>query len=129
LGRLSASLCAAVTGRADAKATLPTLERANLFLVPLDDRRQWYRYHHLFGDLLRSRLVDEAPERVPVLHRRASDWFEAAGDRSEAVRHALAARDGERAAELIELGIPELRRARQDATQQAWLEALPEEVF
>ncbi len=129
LSRLSADLCEAVTGRSDAKPMLQTLDRANLFLVPLDDRRQWYRYHHLFGELLRARLADEQPDRVQVLHRRASDWFDAAGDRDEAVRHALASGDPARAAELIELGIPDLRRARQDATQQAWLAALPEEVF
>ena len=64
------------------------LDRANLFLVPLDDRRQWYRYHQLFADVLRARLQDEQPDRVPVLHRRASHWYEHDGDRSEAIRHA-----------------------------------------
>lgn len=129
LNRLTAPLCAAVTGRSDARAILEALERANLFLVALDDRRQWYRYHHLFGDVVRARLADEEPERVAVLHRRASDWFDADGDRAEAVRHALAAEDFAKAAELIELGIPDLRQARQDATQQAWLAALPRRVF
>ena len=129
LGRLTASLCAAVTGRSDAKATLATLERSNLFLVSLDDRRQWYRYHHLFGDVLRSRLVDEGPDRAAELHRRASDWFETHDDRPEAIRHALAAEDFPRAAELVELAIPGLRQTRQDATQRAWLDALPPEVF
>ncbi|MDQ3897767.1 MAG: LuxR C-terminal-related transcriptional regulator [Actinomycetota bacterium] len=129
LSRLSADLCAAVTGRSDAKAILDTLERSNLFLVALDDRRRWYRYHHLFGDVLRARLTDEHPDRIADLHHRAGDWFEADGDRPEALRHALAAGDHDKAAELVELGIPDLRRARQDATQQEWLDALPEEVF
>ena len=129
LSRLTASLCAAVTGRHDAKATLETLERSNLFVVALDDRRKWYRYHHLFADVLRARLTDEQPERLADLQRRASDWFESDGDRPEAVRHALAAADQARAAELIELAIPALRQARQEATLRSWLDALPIEVF
>jgi LuxR family transcriptional regulator, maltose regulon positive regulatory protein len=129
LNRLTAPLCAAVTGRSDARATLAALERSNLFLVALDDRRGWYRYHHLFGDVLRARLADAHPERIAGLHSRASAWFEANDDAGEAVRHALAAEDFTKAAELIELAIPELRQARQEATQRQWLEALPEEVF
>ena len=78
----------------------------NLFLVPLDDRRRWYRYHHLFADVLRARLLDEQPDRVRELHRRASDWYERNGDRSEAIDHALAAEDFERAADLVELAHP-----------------------
>jgi len=129
LSRLTGPLCAAVTGRRDAKATLATLERSNLFLVALDDRRQWYRYHHLFGDVLRARLTDELPHRVAELHRQASEWFEADRDRPEAIRHALAAEIYPRAAELIELTIPELRQNRQDATLRAWLDALPRDLF
>ena len=129
LNRLTAPLCAAVTGRGDAKATLEALERSNLFVVALDDRRQWYRYHHLFADVLRARLADEAPDRVAALHRRASEWFDADGDRAEAIRHAMAAEDFTKAAELVELAIPDLRQTRQDATQRAWLDALPRDVF
>ena len=129
LSRLTAPLCAAVTGRADAKSLLETVERSNLFVVALDDRRQWYRYHHLFGDVLRARLVDERPDRGAGLHRRASAWFEEAGDSAEAIRHAMAAGDVPKAAELVELALPALRQARQDATQRAWLDALPDEVF
>ena len=81
---------------------LETLERANLFTVPLDNRRQWYRYHHLFGDLLRYRLHERFPERVATLHHRASEWFEENGSMEEAVEHALSADAYERAAELIE---------------------------
>lgn len=129
LNRLTAPLCEAVTGRGDAKTTLEALERSNLFLVALDDRRQWYRYHHLFGDVLRARLADEEPDQVAALHRRASEWFEADGDRAEAIRHAMAAGDFTKAAELVELAIPDLGRARQDATLRALLDALPREVF
>ena len=129
LSRLAAPLCAEVTGRSHVRSTLEALDRSNLFLVALDDRRQWYRYHHLFADVLRARLTDESPKRAAELHRRASDWFEADGDRSEAIRHAMAAEDFPRAAELVELAIPSLRQARQEATQRAWLDALPREVF
>ncbi len=72
-------------GRPAARRTLVALERANLFLVPLDDRRQWYRYHHLFADVLRAHLLDEHPDEVAELHRRASAWFEAHDDRPQAV--------------------------------------------
>ena len=88
---------------------LEQLDRANLFLVPLDDQRRWYRYHHLFGDLLRSRLLDEHGD-VAELHSRASDWHDQNGEPVAAVRHALAAGDVERAADLVELAVPELRR-------------------
>src|SRR3954471_23327952 len=79
LGRLSGPLCDAVTGRDDGKATLEALERGNLFLEPLDDRRRWYRYHPLFADVLQGHLLDERPGRVADLHRRASAWFEQNG--------------------------------------------------
>ena len=97
LGRLSGPLCDAVTGQDGGKAMLEALDRGNLFLVPLDDRRQWYRYHQLFADVLRAHLLDEQPDRVPELHRRASEWYEQNGERSEAIRHALAGEDFERA--------------------------------
>ena len=73
LDRLSGPLCDAVTGQDGGKAMLEALERGNLFLVPLDDRRQWYRYHQLFADVLQAHLLDEQPDDVPELHRRASD--------------------------------------------------------
>src|SRR6266540_11564 len=76
LSRLSGPLCDAVTRRDGGKAMLEALDRGNLFLVPLDDRREWYRYHHLFADVLRARLLDEQPGQVPDLHRRASEWYE-----------------------------------------------------
>jgi LuxR family maltose regulon positive regulatory protein len=129
LDRLSGPLCDAVTGQDGGKAKLAALERGNLFLAPLDNRRQWYRYHQLFADVLQAHLLDEQPDDVPDLHLRASAWYEQNGEPSEAIRHALAARDFERAADLVELAIPAMRRSRQEAAMRGWLQALPDEVF
>ena len=128
LGRLSGPLCDAVTGQGGGKAMLAALDRGNLFLVPLDDRRRWYRYHHLFADVLQARLLDEQPGQVPDLHRRASAWYQQNGEPSVAIGHALAAEDFGRAADLIELAIPAMRRTRQEAALRGWLKALPDEV-
>ncbi len=129
LERLSGPLCDAVSGQAGGKAMLEALDRGNLFLVPLDDRRRWYRYHQLFADVLQARLLDEQPELAPELHRRASDWYERNGERSEAIRHAMAGNDLERAADLIERAIPAMRSGRQDWSMLGWLEALPDELI
>ncbi len=129
LDRLTGALCDAVTGEAGGHTTLEVLDRRNLFLIPLDERREWYRYHHLFADVLRARLLREEPDRVLDLHRRASKWYEQRDERSEAIRHALAGEDYERAADLIEPTIPGLRQARQEATMRRWFELLPDEVF
>jgi LuxR family maltose regulon positive regulatory protein len=129
LSRLTGPLCAAVTGQDDAKAILDELDRSNLFLVPLDDRRTWYRYHHLFGDVVRARLLDEQPDRVAELHRRASDWYAGNADPHEAIAHALAGDDAERAAELIELAAPAMQRARHESQLRSWLEALPADLY
>jgi LuxR family maltose regulon positive regulatory protein len=128
LDRLSGPLCDAVTGQGGGKGMLEALDRGNLFLVPLDDRRRWYRYHQLFADVLQARLQDEQPGQVPDLHRRASEWHEQSGELPGAVRHALAAGDFGRAAGLVELAIPAVRRTRQEATLRGWLEVLPDEV-
>jgi LuxR family maltose regulon positive regulatory protein len=128
LDRLSGPLCDAVTGQDGGRAMLESLDRANLFLVPLDDRRRWWRYHHLFAEVLHTHLLDEQPDDVPDLHRRASGWYEEHGEPAPAIRHALAAGDVERAAGLVELAIPALRRSRQEAAIRGWLEALPNEV-
>jgi uncharacterized protein DUF4386 len=128
LGRLSGPLCDAVTGQGGGKGMLAALDRKNLFLVSLDDRRRWYRYHHLFADVLQARLQDEQPGQVPDLHRRASEWYGQNGELSEAIGHALAARDFERAADLVELAILAMRRTRQEAKLRGWLEVLPHEV-
>ena len=126
LDRLTGPLCDAVTGRDDGSAMLLTLERANLFVVPLDDRREWYRYHHLFADVLRGRLLSEETAQIPLLHQRASRWYESHGHVEDAVRHALAGQDFDRAAHLAELAVPMLRRSRQDAVLFGWLKALPD---
>lgn len=128
LERLSGPLCDAVTGRTDSAEMLESLERANLFIVPLDDRRQWYRYHHLFADVLRSRLLAHGPDHVRALHSRASEWFEQNGSPDEAVRHAFEASDFTRAARVIEATIPGVRKSRQDATLLGWLAALPDDA-
>jgi LuxR family maltose regulon positive regulatory protein len=129
LGRLSGPLCDAVTGQGGGKAMLAALDRGNLFLVPLDDRRRWYRYHQLFADVLQARLLDEQPGQVPDLHRRASTWYQQNGEPSVAISHALAAEDFDLAADLIERAIPATRITRQEATVHSWLEALPDEVI
>jgi LuxR family maltose regulon positive regulatory protein len=128
LGQLSGPVCDAVTGQGGGKATLEALDRGNLFLIPLDDRRRWYRYHQLFADVLHARLLDEQPGQVPDLHRRASAWYERSGEQPMAISHALAAEDFERAAGLVEVAIPAMRRTRQEATVRRWLEALPDEL-
>ncbi len=128
LDRLSGSLCDAVTGRSDSRTVLEMLDRSNLFVVPLDDSRQWYRYHHLFADVLRTHLVDERPDEVAQLHHHAGEWYDATGEPVAAIRHLLAAGDSERAADLAELAIPALRRDRQEATIRRWLDDIPPEV-
>ena len=128
LDHLTGSLCDAVTGGADGSRVLAELERANLFLVPLDTQRAWYRYHHLFADVLRARLLSEHPEQVPPLHRLASAWYSSHDRPADAVRHALAAQDHDHAARLMEEALPELRRSRQDSLLLAWMRSLPADV-
>ncbi len=108
---------------------METLQRGNFFLVPLDDKRHWYRYHYLFADVLRMHLMAEQPDQVPALHRRASEWYEQNGSAEDAIRHSLAGEDFERAAGLIELAAPTMRRSRQDAMLLSWMKALPDELF
>ena len=129
LGRLTGPLCDAVTGRDDGKDMLEALDRANLFLIPLDDQRRWYRYHHLFADVLRAHLGEERPGTVADLHRRAGQWHESTGELAEAVAHAFAAGDVGHAADLIEPALPALQQGRQEATMRRWLEAVPDEVM
>ncbi|HKC26541.1 MAG TPA: hypothetical protein VKB75_00890, partial [Jatrophihabitans sp.] len=128
LERFTGPLCDAVTGRDAGRQTLLALERANLFLVPLDDRRQWYRYHHLFADVLQAHLLDERPGDIAELHRRACAWFEVHGDVSQAISHALAGGDSGRAADLMELAMPVMRRERREAELARWMRALPDGV-
>ena len=132
LDRLCGSLCDSVLGSptASGQKNLEYLEHANLFIVPLDNERRWYRYHHLFADVLRMHLKAKQPDQGSALHRRASEWYERNGLRSDAIHHALAAEDFERAATLVELAVPEMRRNRQGATvkELGWLKALPDEL-
>lgn len=128
LDELTASLCDAVTGRADSQAMLEQLERQNLFLVPLDDRRRRYRYHHLFRDVLRAHLLEERRDAASRLHRRASDWYHEVGEPEAAVRHALAAGDLALAADRIELAIPALLRDRREAVLRRWARDLPVDI-
>src|SRR3712207_3090129 len=129
LDRLNGSLCDAVTGQEDGRGMLEALERGNFFVVPLDDKRHWFRYHHLFAEVLYAHLMQEQPDLVATLHRRASEWYEHNSSAADAIRHALAAEDFARAAELVELAWPAMRRSRQEATLLGWLKALPEELL
>jgi LuxR family maltose regulon positive regulatory protein len=128
LERMSAPLCAALTGRNDGQQMLERLEHDNLFVIALDDERRWYRYHHLFADFLRSRLQREQPEGIRELHRRAATWYELNGWISEAVRHALAAQDHDRAADLVENVARKMWNRGEVMTLLGWLEVLPEEA-
>lgn len=128
LDRLNGSLCDAITGQQEGNARLEALERGNFFVVPLDDKRHWYRYHHLFAEVLHAHLVAEQPDQVATLHRRASEWYAHHGMAADAIRHALAARDFARAAELVELIVPAMRRSRQEVMLLGWLRALPDEI-
>jgi LuxR family transcriptional regulator, maltose regulon positive regulatory protein len=128
LERLSGPLCEAVTGRADSQQLLEQMDRANLFLLPLDEVRGWWRYHHLFADLLRARLARELPDRLPGLHRTAAAWCEQHGLVDDAVRHALAAGDTLWAARLIEQHFDAMLWRSEDVTFRRWLQALPAEL-
>jgi LuxR family transcriptional regulator, maltose regulon positive regulatory protein len=129
LDRLSGPLCDAVTEQEEGNVVLETLERGNYFVIPLDDKRHWFRYHHLFADVLHAHLMQEQPARIPTLHRRASEWYEHNSSATDAIRHALAAADFDRAADLVELALPAMRRSRQEATLLGWLKALPDELI
>src|SRR5215472_1044286 len=124
LERLSGPLADAVTGRSDGQLMLETLERANLFLVALDEERHWYRYHRLFADLLRVRLEERDRGLTGELHRRAAAWCEEHGLVDEALRHSLAARDAHRAAEIVERHVDEILGRGEGATLRRWLSAL-----
>jgi LuxR family maltose regulon positive regulatory protein len=134
LDRMSGPLCDAVLGRGErttfpaSREVLEQLEQANLFLIPLDNKREWYRYHHLFGDLLRVRLNQTYPDRLPILHRRASQWYEAGAYWDEAIRHALAAGDVDEAARLVEQNAMETFIHSELARLMRWVDALPDDL-
>ena len=129
LTRINAALADAVSGGSNGQAMLEKLDRANMFLIPLDERRRWFRYHHLFAEVLQARLVDERPADVADLHRRASGWYADHGDLDSAIHHALAAPDPDLAGRLIEASLPAMARDRREATLRTWMEALPAEIF
>jgi LuxR family maltose regulon positive regulatory protein len=129
LKRFTGLLCDSLTGRHDGQEMLRQLEQANLFIVPLDNERRWYRYHRLFADLLHSRLHDLKPDRLPILHRRACDWFENENLLPEAIYHALTMQDFEIAARLIEKAAEMLRQRGETATLTGWMNALPRDIW
>lgn len=129
LERLSGSLCDALLETTDSAEVLIQLERTNLFLIPMDEHRRWYRYHHLFAELLRLELTSREPELNPVLHRRAASWYRQAGDVEAAIDHATTAGDFAEAADLIgRHWLPYWRQGR-DATVERWLRGLPDAVL
>jgi LuxR family maltose regulon positive regulatory protein len=144
LDRLSGPLCNAVCGasrdqrnggasykntvRNDSQTVLESLEAANLFIVPLDNERRWYRYHHLFADLLRVRLKTEYPELIPTLHRRAAAWYESNEQFTAAINHYLKAADYPAVAQLIEERYQAFIVRGDYVALRGWIEALPEEL-
>jgi LuxR family maltose regulon positive regulatory protein len=128
LDRLTGPLCDAVTGRASGQEMLERLDAANLFIIPLDDERRWYRYHHLLADLLRKRLSQTQPDLLPELHRRASEWYEKNELIAEAVSYALAAGDVELVAHLVGTNALAMMEHGELTTLKRWLDALPDEV-
>jgi LuxR family maltose regulon positive regulatory protein len=128
LDRLCDPLCQAVLDGTRPTITLEDLESANLFLTPLDEQREWYRYHRLFADLLRHRLKQSYPDQLPLLHRRASRWCEQNDLTGEAIRHALAGEEPERAGDLVEQARSHLRNRGEIVTLRSWLDMLPQEM-
>jgi LuxR family maltose regulon positive regulatory protein len=126
LARLTGSLCDAVTGREDSATLLDELERGNVFVISLDDQRRWYRYHHLFAELLHDRLRATSPDRQAALHRAAYQWFTGAGEVDLAIEHAVAAGDFEAAKDLVVDNVTERLAAGRLATVLAWLDRFPE---
>ena len=129
LDHFTAQMCDAVTERIDSQNILEELERANLFLVSLDDEREWYRYHHLFKDALYSRLKSTQPSRAMGLHQNAAGWFEAHGMFIDAIEHALASADWERAVRLIEQESLPVTNQNKAQTVLGWVGKLPDPSF
>jgi LuxR family maltose regulon positive regulatory protein len=127
LARLSGDLCDAVAGRTDSTAVLERLLAANLFLIPLDDEGRWYRYHHLFADLLQGQLRRRGADHAAVLHQRASRWHAEQSMPAESIGHALSAGDTSRAVDLLEINGWALLNQGYAATMEGWLERLPGE--
>jgi LuxR family maltose regulon positive regulatory protein len=128
LDRLCGPLCDAVTGDIDGQVLIQKLEHANLFIVPLDDEGKWFRYHHLFAEVLRAHLQQTQPSLMVALHGRASVWYEQNGLTTEAVRHALAGQDYDHASHLIEKASKGMWQRGEVKTLQSWLAALPSQT-
>ena len=128
LNRMCAPLCDALTGRADGAELISEIYRANLFLIPLDDERRWFRYHHLFGGLLRHELARTSPERPSVLHRRAAHWYEEHDDATEAIGHAIASGDDALSSRLVAAHWLRTFNLGELETVRTWLDALPAEL-
>jgi LuxR family maltose regulon positive regulatory protein len=129
LDRITGSLCNALTGLENSQEILEMLDHANLFIVPLDDELRWYRYHHLFADLLRQRLHQNQPELMPTLHTRAINWYEQNGLVDEAIDHALHNNDFDRAAQLIEQHVDTIWTQGEYVKLRRWLVRLPDELL
>jgi LuxR family maltose regulon positive regulatory protein len=129
LGRFTASLCDAVTGSDNARKIISALERENLFVVPMDADRQWFRYHHLFAQLLLAQLMQAEPDIVPTLHKRASAWHRVHGSSNEAIDHAVAAGDFANAADLVARRWHEYADAGRVATVRGWLRSFGDDMI
>jgi LuxR family transcriptional regulator, maltose regulon positive regulatory protein len=129
LDHLHPALCDALTGGQDSRTLLHQLERENLFLIPLDETHTWWRYHHLFADVLRTRLQEHQPDLIPFLHRRAAAWFAQHNFLSAAIEHALTASDFVLAADLIERSADALVKQGEHHTLRGWLQRLPISVL
>ena len=127
LDKLNGDLCDAVAGRSDSRTLLEKLFNANLFLIPLDDVGQWYRYHHLFADLLRDLQNTVQKDKIAELHKRASHWYTQAGMASEAIQHALSAKDYPTAVNLLEEHAMDMIMQGYAKTMNAWVQAIPDE--
>jgi LuxR family transcriptional regulator, maltose regulon positive regulatory protein len=128
LERMTGPLCEVVTGDDDGQGMLEQLERANLFIVPLDEQRRWYRFHNLFAEALRVRLQRVDAGQVLDLHRRAADWCERHGLIDDAIRHASGARDPTRAAQLVEQHLNETLQRGETAILERWIALLPDDA-
>ena len=127
--RFTGALCDALTGQDTGQQTLEILERANLFIVPLDNERDWYRYHHLFGDLLFQRLRQTQPDKIPVLHIKAGEWFNQQGMKREAIKHSLAGRNYQGAADMIKSIAIDVMQQGKHTTVVQWINAIPDELI
>ena len=128
LNRLTGSLCDALTGQKNGQNMLEALERANLFIIPLDSERQWYRYHHLFSDSLHQRLKSNHEFNIRDLHIRARDWFSKQGMEREALQQSLLAEDFEEAVKLINQLAMEVVQKGEYRTVSDWINSLPDDI-